>query len=66
MVLQTLRFEVRWLPYCPKPLLSKLAEPSGKPIQNAFVESLNGKLRDACLNEYWFTSIADAQQTIER
>ena len=26
----------------------------GKPIQNALVESFNGKLRDACLNEHWF------------
>lgn len=30
----------------------------GKPTQNAFVESLNGKLRDECLNETQFTSLA--------
>ena len=28
----------------------------GKPIQNAFVESLNGKFRNECLNQYWFKS----------
>jgi len=37
----------------------------GKPIQNAFAESFNGRLRDECLNESWFMSLADAQQTIE-
>ncbi len=37
----------------------------GKPVQNAFVESFNGKFRDECLNEHWFTSMADARRTIE-
>lgn len=37
----------------------------GKPTQNAFVESYNGKFRDACLNEHWFVTIADARRTIE-
>jgi putative transposase len=37
----------------------------GKPTQNAFAESFNGRLRDECLNESWFVSLADAQQTIE-
>jgi hypothetical protein len=37
----------------------------GKPIQNAFAESFNGRLRDECLNESWFVSLADAQQMIE-
>lgn len=37
----------------------------GKPIENAFVESFNGKFRDECLNEHWFVSLADAQATIE-
>ena len=34
----------------------RLIEP-GKPNQNAYVESLNGRLRDECLNEQWFTSL---------
>ncbi len=33
----------------------------GKPTQNAFVESFNGKLRDECLNETLFTSIRHAR-----
>src|SRR5439155_792022 len=28
----------------------------GKPVQNAFVESFNGRLRDECLNEHWFVN----------
>src|SRR5262249_10812010 len=35
----------------------KLIEP-GKPNQNAYVESFNGKFRDECLNEHWFLSLA--------
>ncbi len=26
----------------------------GKPVQNCFIESFNGRLRDECLNEHWF------------
>jgi putative transposase len=37
----------------------------GKPTENAFVESFNGKFRDECLNEHWFASVAEAQQLIE-
>ncbi len=37
----------------------------GKPIQNAFIESFNRRLRDECLNVHWFTSLADAQLLIE-
>jgi putative transposase len=37
----------------------------GKPTDNAFVESFNGKFRDECLNEHWFASVAEAQQIIE-
>jgi putative transposase len=38
----------------------------GKPVDNAFIESFNGKLRDECLNEQNFLDLADARQTIER
>ena len=38
----------------------------GKPVQNAFAESFNGRLRDECLNESWFVSLADARATIEQ
>jgi len=37
----------------------------GKPQQNGFIESFNGRLRDECLNEHWFLSLADARRTIE-
>ena len=37
----------------------------GKPTQNAFVESFNGKFRDSCLNQHWFRSLADARTTID-
>jgi putative transposase len=37
----------------------------GKPNQNAYVESFNGRLRDECLNEHWFLSLAEARDTVE-
>jgi len=37
----------------------------GKPMQNAYVESFNGRLRDECLNANWFTSLRDAKRKIE-
>jgi putative transposase len=37
----------------------------GKPVQNAFVESFNGRLRDECLNANWFLNVADARRRIE-
>ena len=37
----------------------------GKPVQNAFIESFNSKLRDECLNEYVFTTLAEARAVIE-
>ena len=37
----------------------------GKPVQNAFIESFNSKLRDECLNEHVFLSLAEARATIE-
>lgn len=42
----------------------RLIEP-GKPNQNAFVESFNGRLRDECLNEQVFTSVLHARTVIE-
>ena len=36
----------------------------GKPVQNAFIESFNGRLREECLNPHWFTNLADAQGKI--
>jgi hypothetical protein len=38
---------------------------AGKQVQNAFIESFNGKFRDECLNQNWFVSLAEARQVIE-
>ena len=45
-------------------LTLRLIEP-GKPTQNAYIESFDGRFRDECLNEHWFTSLAHAQVVIE-
>jgi putative transposase len=37
----------------------------GKPMQNGFVESFNGRLRDECLNEHLFANLNEARQIIE-
>jgi putative transposase len=37
----------------------------GKPVQNAFIESFNSRLRDECLNEHVFLSLTEARQIIE-
>lgn len=37
----------------------------GKPQQNGFVESFNGKFRDECLNEHWFLSLYEAREKVE-
>jgi len=37
----------------------------GKPQQNGFIESFNGRFRDECLNEHWFLSLADARRIVE-
>lgn len=37
----------------------------GKPVQNAYVESFNGKMRDECLNEHWFLALSEARRTVE-
>ena len=38
----------------------------GKPTQNAFVESLNGKCRNECLNRHWFRSLDQARCEIDQ
>ena len=37
----------------------------GKPVENDFIESFNGRLRDECLNVHQFASLAEAQDIIE-
>ena len=38
----------------------------GRPVENGFIESFNGRLRDECLNVEWFASLEDAQQKLAR
>ena len=40
-----------------------LIEP-GRPMQNGYIESFNGKFRDECLNEQWFETLAQARAAI--
>lgn len=37
----------------------------GKPVENAYIESFNGRLRDECLNEHWFITLDHARKLIE-
>ena len=36
----------------------------GKPVQNAYIESFNGKLRDECLNEHWFGTLSEVRRIV--
>ena len=36
----------------------------GKPTENAYIESFNGKFRDECLNQHWFLDLEDARHII--
>lgn len=37
----------------------------GKPVENAFIESFNGKVRHECLNQHYFKNLEEARQIIE-
>jgi putative transposase len=41
----------------------KLIQP-GKPTQNGYIESFNGKFRDECLNEHWFSTLVEARTIV--
>lgn len=38
----------------------------GRPVENGFIESFNGRLRDECLNVEWFDSLSSAQEKLAR
>ena len=38
----------------------------GRPVENGFIESFNGRLRDECLNVEWFVSLPDARQKLAK
>lgn len=37
----------------------------GKPTDNAYIESFNGKFRQECLNQHWFLTLEDAQEQVD-
>lgn len=37
----------------------------GKPVDNRFIESVNGRLRDECLNDNWFMSLQEARNIVD-
>ena len=41
----------------------RLIQP-GEPTQNGFIESFNGRFRDECLNEHWFSDVSHARTII--
>lgn len=45
--------------------VSQLFIDPGKPMQNGYMESFIGKLRDECLNEHWFRNLPEARSVIE-
>jgi putative transposase len=38
----------------------------GRPIENAYIDSFNGRFRDECLNEHWFLSLGEVRATTQR
>jgi putative transposase len=52
--------------WCEEQRIALLHIQPGRPMQNGYVESFNGRLRDECLNANWFRNLHDAQQKIEQ
>lgn len=50
----------RWTK-CGKSSINGYKAIPGKPMQNAYIESFNGRFRDECLNDHWFTSLYEAR-----
>ena len=49
---------------CQKGVILDFSRP-GKPTDNSFIESFNGKLRAECLNTHWFMSLDDVRAKLE-
>lgn len=54
-----------FLAWCEQRKINLLHIQPGRPMQNGYIESFNGRFRDECLNANWFATIADARQKIE-
>ncbi len=55
-----------FLAWCEEHGIAPVPIQPGKPMQNGYLESFSGRLRDECLNANWFISIVDAKQKVER
>jgi putative transposase len=55
-----------FLAWCEQKGIRLLHIQPGRPMQNGHVESFNGRFRDECLNQHWFTTLADAKEKIEK
>ena len=56
----------RFIGWCEEQGIALLHIQPGRPMQNGYVESFNGRLRDECLNANWFHNLDDAKRKIER
>jgi putative transposase len=54
-----------FLAWCESHKIKTVYIQPGRPMQNGYVESFNGRFRDECLNANWFTTMADARHNIE-
>lgn len=54
-----------FLAWCEERGISLVHIQPGRPMQNGYVESFNGRLRDECLNANWFLNVVDAKEKIE-
>ena len=45
--------------------VAEILERVWKPTDNAFIEALNGRFREECLNAHWIPTLADAQEKVE-
>jgi len=50
---------------CPGLAAGRVNERWSKPVDNAHIESFNGRLRDECLNAKWFESLDDARKALQ-
>jgi putative transposase len=51
--------------FCDEKHVKHIFTDPGRPMQNGCTESFNGKLRDGCLNQHWFKTIAKAREIIQ-
>ena len=53
-----------FLGWCESHKIQHLLIQPGRPMQNGYIESFNGKFRDECLNEHWFETLPQAREVI--